>query len=312
MKKTGLLLLLSAVAAFAQTSSTPQDVIATNANYPTVRYQTPTSADLYCAGFVNPHLLPNANYVAGGLQTPSTTKFVNGDIVYLAGSGYQQGQQYTVVRELRDPSQYELYAGQDAALKAMGQPYAEVGRIRILDTRNKMAIAQVEFSCDPANPGDIVVPFVEKTQISYHAPKNFDRFLPNSNKTSGKIVLAKDFDGFLSTGSKVYINLGSNQGLKVGDYLRAFRRYTADLKDPVDSLSFKASTAEDTQKKPPSIDANMLTKTSGPSIHVADLPRRAVGELVIVGTTPTTATGMLVFALEDVHVGDGVEIDEQQ
>ena len=46
-------------------------------------------------------------------------------------------------------------------------------------------------------------------------------------------------------------------------------------------------------------------------IHVTDFPRRAVGEIVVIGTTPTTATGMIVFAMEDVHVGDGVELDEQ-
>jgi len=36
-----------------------------------------------------------------------------------------------------------------------------------------------------------------------------------------------------------------------------------------------------------------------------------VGEVVILSTTPTTSTGMIVFALEDVHVGDGVELDPQ-
>lgn len=60
-----------------------------------------------------------------------------------------------------------------------------------------------------------------------------------------------------------------------------------------------------------------MTKTRtwghhGPDIHVNDLPRRAVGELVIIGVTPTTSTGMIVFALEDVHVGDNVELDELQ
>jgi len=44
---------------------------------------------------------------------------------------------------------------------------------------------------------------------------------------------------------------------------------------------------------------------------VADLPRRAVGEIVIISTTPTTSTGMIVFAMEDIHLGDGVEIDQQ-
>jgi len=108
------------------------------------------------------------------------------------------------------------------------------------------------------------------------------------------------------------MNLGANQGVKVGDYFRTVRPYEDDLHNPVDSLSFKASTADDTQAKPPSMEQNMFNKTNGPSIHVADFPRRAIGEIVILSTTPTTSTGMIVFALEDMHLGDGVELDQQQ
>ena len=68
--------------------------------------------------------------------------------------------------------------------------------------------------------------------------------------------------------------------MKIGDFFRAVRSYEADLKDPVDSLSFKAALAEDTQKKTPSVDPAMFTKGNGPVIHVRDLPRRAVGEIV--------------------------------
>jgi hypothetical protein len=80
----------------------------------------------------------------------------------------------------------------------------------------------------------------------------------------------------------------------------------------VDSLSFKAAMAEDSQKKTPSFDPAKFTKENGPVIHVRDLPRRAVGEIVIIGVTNTTATGMIVFALEDMHAGDGVELDQVQ
>ena len=148
--------------------------------------------------------------------------------------------------------------------------------------------------------------------MSFHAPIRFDRFLPASNRVSGRVVMGKDFDSMLGTGQKVYINVGANQGVKVGDFFRAVRSYDADLNDPVDSLSFKAAIAEDTQKKTPSVDPHMFTKTNGPEIHVRDLPRRAVGEIVVIGVTPTTATGMIVFALEDVHAGDGVEQDQAQ
>jgi len=41
------------------------------------------------------------------------------------------------------------------------------------------------------------------------------------------------------------------------------------------------------------------------------MPRRAVGEVVVISTTPTTSTAMVVFAMESVHLGDNVELDQQ-
>jgi hypothetical protein len=323
MKKTGLIwLLFVAVGAWAQQAepatiaSVPEaaatsGTVETSANFPVAQFATPTNADLYCAGFVSKDLLPNANYVAGGLQTPSTTKYANGDIIYLSGPGFQAGAEYAIVRELRDINEFEAYHGQRSLLKAMGQPYADLGRVKILDTRNKTAVARIEFSCDSILPGDTAIPFAEKPKINYRPPARFDRFAPSSGRLAGRIILAKDFDVILGTGAKVYMNIGSNQGVKVGDYFRAVRPYTADEHDPVDSISFKASIGEDTQKNRPSYGHHLFMKSSGPTIEVADLPRRAVGEIVVLGVTPTTATGMITFALEDVHIGDDVQLDSE-
>jgi hypothetical protein len=319
MKKTLVLLLLAATAAWAQSaadgnaldSTTPPGTVPTTASFPIQRVQMPTYADIFCAGFISRQSLPDANFVAGGLQTPNTTKFTKNDLVYLQGAGYSAGAEYEIIRALRDINEYEMFPGQRKLLKATGQPYEEVGRVRVIDTRSKTAVALVEYSCDPINPGDTAIPFAEKPTIAFHSPIRFDRFLPNGSKVSGRIVMGKDFDSELGTGQKVYINVGANQGVKVGDYFRAVRSYTADLADPVDSLSFKAAISEDTQKKQPSFDPGMFEKGNGPVIHVRDLPRRAVGEIVVIGTTATTATGMIVFAMEDVHAGDGVELDEQ-
>jgi len=319
MKKTGLLLLLVASLACAQSSPVvtstmaatpgPNGTVDTTVSVPFVRYQTPTAADIYCAGFISKDRVPNANYVNGGLQTPSSTKFEIGEIVYLAGTGYQAGQLYSIVRELRDVNEYEIYPGMRKLLATVGHPYGEVGRVRVIDTRSHSAIAQVEFSCDPINPGDVAVPFVEKPPVTFHVPGHFDRFAPPNGKLSGRVVLGKDFDGVLGTGMKLYMNVGANQGVKVGDYFRVVRSYSATLHDPVDSLSFKAQTSEDTQVHSPTFEANYLTKGKGPNIHVGDLPRRAVGEVVVLSTTPTSASAMVVFALEDVYAGDTVELD---
>src|ERR1700692_1333395 len=319
MKNIGMLVLLAASAAWAQSggngatvdSPTPDGTIPTSVGFPIERVLTPTYADVYCAGFISRQTLPDANYVVGGLTTPQTTKFSNGEVVYLKGAGYSAGAQYEMIRALRDINEYETFPGQRKLLKATGQPYSVVGRVRVIDTRNKTAVAQVEYSCDPINPGDTAIPFAEKQMVPFHAPARFDRFQPNGSKVSGRIVMGKDFDTELGTGRALYFNVGANQGVKVGDYFRALRSYETDLKDPVDSLSFKATVREDTQKKQPSFDPGRFEKGNGPVIHVRDLPRRAVAEIVVIGTTPTTATGMIVFALEDVHVGDGVELDEQ-
>jgi hypothetical protein len=319
MKKIGILVILIATAACAQSASDgmaaeatgPQGTIVTSANFPIQRVLMPTYADVYCAGFINRQTLPDANFVAGGLQTPHTTKFVKGDVVYLRGSGYTLGAEFEIIRALRDINEYEMFPGQRKLLKAAGQPYEEVGRVRVIDTRGKAAVAEIEYSCDPVNPGDTAIPFAERPMVSFHPPLRFDRFLPTGSKVSGRVLMGKDFDSEMGTGQKLYFNVGSNQGVKVGDYFRAVRNYEADLNDPVDSLSFKAAISEDTQKKQPSVDPHLFTRSNGPVIHVRDLPRRAVGEIVVIGVTPTTATGMIVFAMEDVHAGDGVELDDQ-
>jgi hypothetical protein len=319
MKKTGLLVLFVAIlatAVWAQSNDSaapdaaPQGTAPTSASFPTQRVQTPTYADLYCAGFISKQTLPDANYIAGGLQTPTTTKFTRGDLVYLSGTGYSAGAEYEIVRALRDANEYEMFPGQKKLLKETGQPYEEVGRIKIVDTRSHTAIAQIEYACDGVNPGDTAIPFAEKQALSFHTPVRFDRFLPAASRLSGRIVMGKDFDSQLGTGHKLYLNIGANQGVKIGDFFRAVRSYDADLKDPADSLSFKAAIAEDTQAKTPSVDPAMFTKGNGPVIHVRDLPRRSVGEIVIIGVTNTTATGMVVFSLEDMHAGDGVELDQ--
>ena len=318
MKKTLVLMLLIATSAWAQSGSdssatdAPQGTVPTSASFPIERVPTPTYADVYCAGFISKRTLPDANFISGGLETPTTTKFAKGDLVFLQGSGYSAGAEFEIVRALRDVNEYEIYPGQKKLLKATGQPYEEVGRVRIIDTRSHTSIGQIEYSCDGINPGDTAIPFTEKATFNFRGPIKFDRFLPPSNKASGRIVMGKDFDSELGTGQKVYINVGGNQGVKVGDYFRAVRSYDADLKDPVDSLSFKAALAEDSQLKTPSVDPNLFTKSNGPVIHVRDLPRRSVGEILIIETTPTTSTGMIVFAMEDLHLGDGVEMDPQQ
>src|SRR5581483_3111161 len=181
----------------------------------------------------------------------------NGEAIYLNGKGYEVGQEYTGIRELRDQNRYELFAGQWAAVKAAGRPFEELGRVQVVDTRNKMAVAKVEFSCDSIVPGDYVIPFVEKPAAAFHKPMRFDRLAPANGQTTGRIIMAKDFDSELGTGGKVYLNIGATQGLKLGDFMKVVRSYEATAHDSVDKLSFQANAMEPTQANQAVVDPSI-------------------------------------------------------
>lgn len=322
MRKVSLVLtlaLLSGLAVGQQTADVSQETEASipevstpAATHPVERIVTPSYGDLNCAGFLTQQPVPDSTFVAGGLNSPHATRFIAGEVVYLSGGSYKDGDRLTFVRELRDPNKYEYFAGQRKLIASLGQPYAELAQGHIVDTRHSMAIAQLDYSCSAVAPGDLAIPFIAHQKISYRSPLRFDVYALANGKTTGRIVMAKDFDGLVATGSKVYLTVGSNQGVKVGDYFRVVREYGQDLEDPVDSLSFRASTMEDTQKTPPTFDGQRFKwRSKGPAIHVKEMPRRSLGELIVLSTTPTSSTAMITFSLEDMRVGDTVELESQ-
>lgn len=288
MKKTVFLILLLATVAVAQQMPTPEDKASVS--------------DVYCSGFITNQLLPKTNYVAGGWDTPHSTRFSDREYVYLDGGGFQEGAQYSVHRMVRDPNRWPAFEGQKKAIAGVGEMYADVGRVQIVGVRGNIGIAQVIFACDGMAPGDVAVPFQERTSPTLRPPSGakWDRFAPPSGLLNGRIVGSKDFDSLVGTGHKVYLNVGANQGVKVGDYFRAVRDYRIANMNQVDALSYKASVADDTQKNPPVF----------PKSRLGDLPRRSLGEMVVLNTTPTSSTAMLTFALETVEVGDMVEMME--
>src|SRR5690349_13101507 len=139
------------------------------------RAVAPTYSDLNCAGFISKENYNHGNYLVAGAEAPAATQFADGDTVFLEGSGYTDGERYSIIRELRDPNRNPAFPGQSAAIAAIGQPYQELGRVRVTAIRGKTAIARVEFSCTAMVAGDLVVPFVEKQSVPYRNA-GFERF----------------------------------------------------------------------------------------------------------------------------------------
>jgi hypothetical protein len=262
-----------------------------------------SSSDLYCAGFVSPQSLPRDHFVAAGIGTPIQSRYQGGDFIYLRGGGYTPGTRVALLRELQDPNHYTPFPIGKKLLEKAGQLYAELGYATVVENRGTgIAVARIEFSCESIVPGDLIVPFIPKPAVSFRTSSIMDRFPAAPGKVSARIMAARNFDQFPGSGAKVYINAGEGSGVKAGDYFRIVRNYENVSLDPTDMEAFQQPVGEDTQQKPPKMAHKQLR----------DLPSRVIGEILVLSTQPNTATGMVTFSLEEIQIGDTVELEEDQ
>ena len=259
----------------------------------------PTYSDLNCAGFISKDKYNESNYLLAGAESPSTSQFGQGDTIFLTGGGYEEGKRYSIIRAVRDPNRYPEFPGQAKLLLTTGTPYDELGHVLVTGMRGSVAIAKVEFSCTSMIAGDLVVPYIEKEPVHFRPKMAFDRFPANAGSVFGRIVMAKDFDVVVGNGQKVYLDVGSSKGVKIGDYFRAVRSYDPTRMDEVDALAYKAKETDDTQSKKLNIN----------SAKLATLPTRSLGEMIVLSVTPTSATAMITNIVESIAVGDVVELE---
>ncbi|MBI2682028.1 MAG: hypothetical protein HYX26_02215 [Acidobacteriales bacterium] len=302
MKRSGFALLLMFVltAALAAQQAAPAPEIArTNLK---ARVTAPTENDMYCSGFISAAPIAKTSYVAGAWDSPFQTLYSTNDHIYLTGGSYEKGQTLSVLRPVKNVTRYEIVKGEFAAARAAGTPYQEVGRATVVDVRGAVAVAKVEFSCDAIFPGDITTSFSSRETPQYRREVPFDLWAVPNGRTTGKILMGKDFDVLAGDKSnKIYLNVGSNQGVKAGDYFRVTRTYDSLYKDTSSGMPYKASVLEPTRKDPQKF----------PKARVGEFPRKSIAELMVLYTTPTTATALVTRSWEGVQVGDGVEMMDE-
>jgi hypothetical protein len=257
-------------------------------------------ADMYCSGFLGKEPARKDTYVMGGLNSPIQTRFHARDFIFINGD-YQPGTRVSFVRQTKDVDRMEAFKGQTAALRKTGDVFAELGYAVIVEKRGDATVAQVEFSCEPIVPGDYVVPFVAKPDVTYRKHTTTDLF-PDRPQTVGRIIAAHDFDQYVATGQKVYFNVGAQKGLKPGDMFYVVRNYRADEMDAVDPYELQTGVFEETRKNGPRMPAHMENK----------LPERVVAEAVVLNANENSATAMITFALTEVHIGDRIASETAQ
>ena len=259
--------------------------------------KTPTQVDLYCAGMATDQPVPSDTYVISGEDSRVKDTFHPGDLVYINKGGEQGvkvGDQFEVIRPIHDRMPNMWFKPQEQLNRAMGTTYGDIGRLRVVNVLAKTSVATLTLACDMMQRGDIVRPFVERQAPAYHTVA-FDAFAPPSGKKTAMIVNSKVFGALIGSGQIVYVNLGSAQGVQIGDYFRIFR-YQGENQEMVYQVSNTAY--------------KMYGFGSTPVRYEWDnLPRQIMGEGIVLRTGPNSSTVLLTTTREEIFAGDYVELE---
>jgi len=287
--------MLAASSAWAQ-GNPPSQVVSS-----TERVSEATSPDytaVYCSSFISSEKAPDTLYIASGEQSNDKIFFSRGDYIYLSrgsAQGVKVGDRFDVIRPEVDPDKVQWFKWQSKLAKAMGTFYRDTGQIKVINVQSNTSTAQIVHSCSYLQRGDIVRPYVDRPSPPYKPAEKFDHFAPVSGKPVGMLVIGPEFTEAYGKNSLVYVNLGNNQGVKMGDYLRIFR-YQGSLAETAPNTRGYAYKLFGFGSTPRRYEWN-------------DLPREILGEGIVTNVSPNSCTMFVTYTTIDVYAGDYVEIE---
>ena len=261
--------------------------------------QVPLESQLYCSGMVTSDRVPTDTYVVSGAESYFRITYNDRKLVFLnkgASQGVKVGDQFDVIRANPiDLLTVEWFRDQSKLLKAMGTTYEDEGRIRVVNVQQDTSTAEVVFSCAYVLRGDILQPFVARPAPMIKPAEGFDMFAPPSGKNKAMIVTTRYYGELAKDGTIVYVNLGSGQGVKVGDYFRVFR--------------FQGN-SDETVFQTQNIAYQIFGFGSSPRPYSgAELPRDILGEGVVLRVSKNAATVLITLSKKQMYPGDYVELE---
>jgi hypothetical protein len=253
---------------------------------------------VYCSGFYTNQKVSEDLRLVSGEQSADKINFALRDTVYLSkglNQGVKPGDRFSVMRAEDDRDPVQWFKWQDKLTHAMGTHYLDLGQLEVIKVEPNIAIAKVSMSCDLMQRGDLVLPFVERPVGPYKEVSVFDSLAPVSGKPVAMVVRGRDTAQVTGRGDSVYVNLGTGQGVKVGDYFRIFRYQGTD------SATIPAEKHSQ----------DMLYGFGSNPRHYAwnDLPREVLGEGIVLNVSPNSATVLVTVSKREIYSGDYVELE---
>jgi hypothetical protein len=287
-------ILVAASGAAAQTNTAP--VVSS-----TQRAAEATSPDytaVYCSSFVSDEKVSSDTLLISGEESNVKVIFARGDYVYInkgSAQGMHVGDRFSVVRPVTDDVKVQWFKWQDKLMKAMGTVYKDTGQLVLTTVHPNVSIAQVTFSCDYMQRGDLVRPYQDRPSPPYRTGEKFDHFAPVSGKPVGMVVVGQEFSQLYGKNNIVYVNLGNAQGVKVGDYIRIFR-YQGSLSETAPNTSGYQYKLYGFGSTPVRYEWN-------------DIPREVLGEGIVINNSKNSSSVFITYSRIEAYAGDYIEVE---
>jgi hypothetical protein len=277
--------------------------------------------DSACAGFIEQTPQAAAGQIVGAEQERERSVFAHGNLVFIdAGSqsGVSVGQEFSVVRPRGQfRSKFSRKRG------PLGVYTQEVGRLRVVRVRERVSVAEVTLACVDLLLGDLLRPAQTREVPPARAEAALDRFAEPTGKQTGRIVLSRDGRELLTRDHVVFIDLGAEDNVRVGDYLTVFRpeghgvllnyddEIEANRRDGFQSEKLRGGGFSMQSHRVKDVDGSssgVPVKTPSIKRHRPAVPRKVVGEVVVTRVEGRTATAVVTRVAQEIHTGDAVEM----
>lgn len=275
--------------------------------------------NVYCAGYVQSSPIDTSRKLVGAVNEQEQFLYSQNDVVYInagANSGVNVGDMLSVVRPRGQVRTRWTRKGD------LGFYVQEVGAVEVIRVKNEVSVARVKTSCDNFLLGDLVQPMQARVAPAYQQRPVLDLYGDPNGKAVGRLFMARDNAEALVRDYVVYIDLGAEDNVRVGDYLTIFRPlgeggpYFGDwgesvsARDPgYQSFEYRGGRFSNQAARKSGNNARGRVVTTGKAKD--DRPsgiRKVVGEMVILNVKERTATALITRNAQEIHTGDWVEV----
>ena len=275
--------------------------------------------NVYCAGYVQSSAIDTSRKIVGGVEEQEQFFYSENQYVYInAGSnrGVNVGDQFSVVRPRGQVRTRWTRKG------SLGAYVQEVGSLEVIRVKGEVSVAKVKTSCDNMLLGDLVTPMQTRVAPDFRQRPPMDLFADPTGKAMGRLFMSRDNAEVISRDFIVYIDLGAEDNVQVGDYLTIFRPLgegnpyfgdwgeSASARDEgFQSFEYRGGRFSNQTGRKQGDDARgkVVTTEKAKSDRPAGL-RKVVGEMVILNVKERTATAVITRTAQEIHTGDWVEV----